>query len=360
MDLKHNYVVGRPKLFSQERFKARVEGILESNLWGNNGPITEELEQAYCDFTGSKYAVAVSNATVGLELVVSFSTLFRPKMRVAVPSFTFVATASCTKRFGHEIVLIDSDWDFNIDLDHLVLEHAKNKIDLVIIPELFGNRMNHNVEELAKNLGIIVVWDRAHALGIPSSPGLAQIYSHHPTKICGGFEMGVITTNNQVLDLYLRSVRNFGFDQNSLQEANAIYLGTNAKTSEIAAAAVLTQLEDFEPIKSHYRKIYDRYNLELKDLDNCHVNAKNTKDSNYSYVTMYAKHKARLKDFLALRGIHTKSYFRPLHMQNEYLTKEVLFMSETLYRNLLTLPSGLHIQIEDVKMICDKIKEFYA
>lgn len=358
----NNYVVGKPKLFSPERFKRRVDKILESSQWANNGVMVDQLERDYCDFTERNYAVAVTNATAGLELVVSYITRSKPKMRVAVPSFTFIATASCAKRFGHEIVLIDSDWDFNIDLDHLLVEHKKKKIDLVIIPELFGNRMNHNVSYLLKEYGIQIIWDRAHALGVPmaTNTGLAQVYSQHSTKIAGAFELGVITTDDQILYQYLKSARNFGFDLTTLAEPNAIYLGTNAKVSEIAAAGAITQLEDFGPIMDHYETIYDRYNEELKNLGTCHINAKNVEASNYSYVTMFCKSKGKLKDYLALRGIHTKDYFRPIHMYDEYLTGHSLFMAETLHRNTLALPTGLVISIQDVSTICNEIKEFYG
>lgn len=357
-----SYHVGKPRIFSPDILKHRMDVILESGQFGNNGKFTEVLEQTYCQLTGSKYAVAVTNATVGLELVISHLAQAKPKMRVAVPSFTFVASASCAKRFGHEIVLIDSDWDFNISLEHLEAEHSKKRIDLVIVPELFGNRMNRDLSYLSNDLGMQVIYDRAHAVGIPRSPfdGLAQVYSHHPTKLAGSFELGMVVTNNVLVADYVRTARNFGFDLKDKEEPDIFMVGTNAKVSEIAAAAGLTQLEDFEKIKEHYKMIYDRYNLELKNLSTCHVNAKNTPDSNYSYVTMFAKSKSKLQKHLSGKGIHTKSYFRPIHMFEQYLNNKVLFGAETLYRNTLTLPSGLTLEASNIKEICDEIKSFYA
>ena len=91
----------------------------------------ERSLKTYCDY---KYAIAVSNGTAALHLsVLSLGT----NKKVAVPDFTFGATASSAKISGDSLVFVDVDKKtFNMDPGHL--KNVIKGVDVAIPVSLFG------------------------------------------------------------------------------------------------------------------------------------------------------------------------------------------------------------------------------
>ena len=61
--------------------------------WLSMGPETEALETDFASYTGSPYAIAVTNGTAALHLMCLAAGL-GPEDEVIVPALTFVATAN--------------------------------------------------------------------------------------------------------------------------------------------------------------------------------------------------------------------------------------------------------------------------
>src|SRR5688572_16544963 len=89
--------VGRPNIGDRERFPARVNDILDRRWLTNNGRYVHEFEAKLAANTGARHAIAVCNATVGLEIAINALGL---SGEVIVPSFTFVATAHALQLQG--------------------------------------------------------------------------------------------------------------------------------------------------------------------------------------------------------------------------------------------------------------------
>src|SRR5262245_19727647 len=71
------------------------------------GPYVEAFEQRFADFAGAKHAVAVSNGTAAIEVVLrSIGVAGRD---VLVPANTFFATAAAVIAAGARPVLMDTD-----------------------------------------------------------------------------------------------------------------------------------------------------------------------------------------------------------------------------------------------------------
>ena len=64
--------------------------MLDRRYLTNSGPFEREFEQRICEMLGVRHCVAMSNATVALEIAIRALDL---SGEVIVPSFTFVATA---------------------------------------------------------------------------------------------------------------------------------------------------------------------------------------------------------------------------------------------------------------------------
>lgn len=344
----NDFVIGRPKLLNKDLFLKRVQDILDSSMWSNNGQYVQRLESYLEEYLGCKHVIAVSNAIIGLELCIkSLKNLLGPVCKV--PSFTFVATASALRRSGIDIQFADILDDYCISPDDLSNTN-------VIAVNLFGNVCSPEVYKRA------VLFDNAHALGVYNenkdcyvgADSYLSVFSLHGTKICGSGECGFITTTSKATATYLRELRNFGYDSNSgAREGNVIHEGTNAKVSEIQAAMALTQLENIQEIQEKYFENHQEYEKLLPDL----VKPKNNLFSNYSYVVAEVEHRDRLIAQLNDAKIFPRTYFKPLHTMDAYKQNISLPNTERIASRILCLPTGLCVNIEDIRYICKEIRE---
>ena len=61
--------VGRANVGDRERLSALIDGALDRSWLTNDGPLVDEFERRVAELSGTEHCVAVSNATVGLQLV---------------------------------------------------------------------------------------------------------------------------------------------------------------------------------------------------------------------------------------------------------------------------------------------------
>ena len=83
------------------------------------GPLIAEFENAFADYVGAKYAVAVANGTAALHLS-ALALNVKEGDKVITTPITFAASANCIKYCGGEVVFCDIDPNsYLIDLDKL-------------------------------------------------------------------------------------------------------------------------------------------------------------------------------------------------------------------------------------------------
>ena len=70
------------------------------------GPKVLEFEKKFAEYIGSKYAIAVNNATAGLHLSV-LSLNLKKGDRVITSPITFAASANCVRYVGAEVWFAD-------------------------------------------------------------------------------------------------------------------------------------------------------------------------------------------------------------------------------------------------------------
>ena len=74
------------------------------------GPKVKEFETKFAEYVGSKYAVAVNNATSGLHLSVLALGL-KDRERVITTPITFAASSNCIRYAGGEVWFADINPD---------------------------------------------------------------------------------------------------------------------------------------------------------------------------------------------------------------------------------------------------------
>jgi dTDP-4-amino-4,6-dideoxygalactose transaminase len=305
------------------------------------------------------------NATVALEIAIRALEL---RGEVIVPSYTFVATAHALQ--WQEITPVFAD------IDPKTLNIDPNCIDRLVTPRTSGIIGVHvwgrpcdtaAVEERGRRYGLKVMFDAAHAFGCSHEGrmignfGECEVFSFHATKFVNSFEGGAIVTNNDTLAEKIRLMRNFGFAGYD----NVIYLGTNGKMTEIAAAMGLTSLESMDDLIAVNRSNYEHYRQEFEGIpgitliDYCSGKDKR----NFHYIVAEVDPAASPLDrdeivaLLHAENVLARKYFWPgCHRMQPY---QALFPNAYLLlpnteqrgRRIMVLPTGQTVSHSEIAEI---------
>jgi dTDP-4-amino-4,6-dideoxygalactose transaminase len=184
---------------------AAASAVLASgkvNYW--TGEEGRQFEREYADSLGTKYAIALANGTVALELAL-YALGIGPGDEVIVPSRTFIATASCAVMRGAIPVIADIDAvSGNLTVD-TIAPLLTSRTKAIIVVHLAGWPCDMDpILALARKHGIKVIEDCAQAHGATykgqpvGSMGDVGAFSFCQDKILStGGEGGLITTNDQ-------------------------------------------------------------------------------------------------------------------------------------------------------------------
>lgn len=358
--------VGRPNIGDRGRFLARVDKMLDRRWLTNNGPYVAELEARIADDLEVEHCVAVSNATVGLQVAAKALGLTG---QVIVPAFTFVASAHALRWIGLEPVLCDVDpRTHNLDPERIG-ELITPATSAILGVHVWGRPCEvHALTEIADEHELKLFFDAAHAYhgslsGVPiGNFGDAEVFSFHATKFVNAFEGGAITTNDDALAERLRLARNFGFagvDQ-------VVAIGTNAKMSEVSAAMALTSLESLPDFVSVNRTNHLSYARGLEDLPGFTLATYDPADDpNYQYVIVEVDEAVAglsrddVVRVLGAENVLARRYFYPgCHRMEPYSREDPsaidrLGVTEALSERVVALPTGTAVDVDDVGAICE-------
>lgn len=360
--------VGRPNIGDRRKLLERFTDILDRNWLTNDGPMVKELEARLVELTGTRNCVAVTNGTVGLELVARALAL---EGEVIVPAFTFIATAHAFEWLGIRPVLCDvRPTDFTIDASMVEALVTRDTTAIVGV-HLWGRPCDvDGLSAIASEHGLSLVFDAAHAIGCTHGGvsvgrfGSAEVLSFHATKVINSFEGGAVLTEDDDLAERLRRFRNFGFT--GVDSVDGI--GTNAKMSEISAAMGITSLDAFDVFVSHNRSVFDTYQAGLEDVPGIQfLSYDESEQSNFQYAVVLVESATFgfnadiLVSMLAAEGIVARRYFKPgLHQIEPYRSRErgpsAFPVTDFVVARSVVLPSGMATASEDATAIANCIR----
>ena len=372
--------IAKPYLTSEEAQSA-YDTILTG--WVTQGPGVEEFEDKFCEYTGAKYAAAISNCTTALHIAMIIAGIGKDD-EVICPSMSYIATANCIKYVGAKPVFADIDPDnYNIDIKH-VKKLITDKTKAVLIVHQIG--MPADIDEFKKlcdehNLKLIE--DAACAAG--SSYKGKKIGSHsdivcfsfHPRKVITTGEGGMITTSNPDYIKRIKLLRQHGMSVNDrvrhesgkLLFEDHLELGYNYRMTDIQAAIGIRQLEKLDWIINERRKIALRYIQELKDIEYIKLPVeKEGYFSNYQSFSIYLKEDCQVgRDELMQKlldaGISTRRGVTTSHRETAYKSeyKDLhLPVSEEAANKSIMIPLYIPMRDEDIEHVISKIREFIA
>lgn len=361
-----------------------VINVLKSDFL-TQGPKVQEFEQAFANYIGCKYAVAVSHGTAALH-VSALAVNIKPGDKVITTPITFLASANCVKYAGGEVIFADIDPNtYLIDINQIEDKLKREKKIKGIIPVDFaGYPVNlEELRKLADKYGIWILEDACHAPGgyFIDSKGKNQIcgncnyadmsiFSFHPVKHIATGEGGMITTNDENLYKQLLLYRNHGMtkDPEFLNENHGGWyyemqkLGYNYRITDLQCALGISQLKRADENLGIRNKIAERYDEAFKETKiKTPFRSNDIYHAFHLYVIQVEKRKA-LYDFLRKNGIYTQVHYIPVHLQPYYrqfgYKKGDFPIAEQYYENCLSLPMYPSLSEEEQEMIIAKVLEF--
>jgi dTDP-4-amino-4,6-dideoxygalactose transaminase len=339
--------VGCPNLGDKQVFLGWVDKIWKSKRLSNDGPIVQEFEKQVQQFLGVKHAIAVCNATTGLQILANAA--FGSYSKVYTPSFTFAATVYALDWAGFVPYFIDID-----PKTHNILPIVDPKAP-TIATHLWGRPCSK-----VHSTPLPIIFDAAHAFGCSyrgvkiGNFGDGEVFSFHATKFINSFEGGMITTNNNETAEKCKLLRNFGFEGYD----NSTVAGINGKMSEIHAAMGLCSFDSFDRFVECNYNNYEQYCDNLWGVGKILIyDKKHT--PNYQYIVLEVDNRDKILEALWAEDIYARRYFYPgVHRMAHYKALDIsLPNTEALAERIMVLPSGVATTTKDITKICKIIRK---
>jgi perosamine synthetase len=358
----------------EEDIQAVVE-VLRSD-WLTTGPKVEEFEEAFAQYVGAKFAVAVSSGTAALHAAMHTLNI-RPGDEVIVPPMTFAATANSVVYHGGTPVFADVDPATLLIDPEQVEKKISPRTKAIVGVDYAGQPCNWDaLGVIARNRSIMLVADSCHALGAAykgkkvGSLADLTVFSFHPVKHITTGEGGMITTEDPEFATRLRAFRNHGINSDHRQREKKgswyyemIDLGFNYRLTEFQSALGLTQLRKLPEWLARRRAIarcYDSALAELPHLESLAVQ-RDVRHAYHLYVVKIdpdglGKSRADLFRELRLEGIGVNVHYIPVHLHPYYRRTfntgpGLCPKAESAYGRILSLPVFPKMERQDVNRV---------
>jgi dTDP-4-amino-4,6-dideoxygalactose transaminase len=334
------------------------------------GPYTQKFEDLFKEYIGVKYAITVNSCTTALEIALQYFNV--KNCEVIVPTNTFIATPNSVIFAGGKPVFADIKYEtLCIDPDN-VLEKITSKTKGIIVVHIAGLLCPQmkELKEICEDYNLFLIEDAAHAHGAmlnekkAGSIGDVGCFSFYPTKVMTTLTGGMITTNNEELTKFAKSVRHHGQGKSLVEIVN---LGNDWVMDEVSAIIGLYQLKSLEEQIKLRNNVAKRYNKFIKNIDNIETipAPSNIRHSYYKFpVLLNFIDVDKVRNLMNEKyGIETGVlYYPPCHLQPLYkrlfnYKEGMLPTAEEVLKKQVCLPMLAQMKIEQVDYVIKSLEE---
>lgn len=347
------------ELIFQEKFKQFLY-----KGWYILGNEVATFEENFANYCGAKHCIGLANGLDALILGLQVFD-FPKKSEIIVPSNTYIATILAIIKAGHIPVLVEPNIDtYNIDYK-LIEAKINSKTKAIMIVHLYGQICEMDkIGALADKYNLEIIEDCAQSHGakfegkMAGNFGKIGAYSFYPTKNLGALgDAGAIITSDTVLYEKLCALRNYGSEKKYFNK----YIGINSRLDELQAVFLNVKLPFLDKIINH--------KLELANLYDKHLTNKVIKPifaDDFSHVyhiyNIRSEKRDELKQYLLGNEISTEVHY-PVSPNNQegykHLFEGDFPISEKIHQTTLSLPISYATTEEQVKIIIERINQFF-
>ena len=354
--------------FGGEEEVEALRDSIESGWWGK-GPKVAEFEKKFAKMVGAKYAVAVTSATHGQDLVLK--ALGIKDCDIINPTISFMTTAmvplwnNCTSN----IVDVDRH-TLNIDPDD-VKKSLKPNTNAIIAVNMAG--VPAPIDEIRKFYDGLIIEDTAHSCYTPGAgmAGDVAVWSFQAVKTMPCGDGGMITTNDKDLYEKLVPMTWLGITSTYSRVANnnnpegrpgyswdyeVNMVGYKAYMIDLSASICLEQMKKLPKHLERRRYIQERYNKELHEIVGRPAHSETVQ---YYCSRVPPSHRDSLIDYLSSKKIHTGVHFKPLHKHSIVKQDRDYPVADTEWLKLLSLPVHPIMTDDDISYVVYWVNKYF-
>jgi dTDP-4-amino-4,6-dideoxygalactose transaminase len=379
-----------PDLTADER-DAVLDVLGSNNL--SLGPRLVDFEKRFARYVGTRHAIAVSSGTAALHLSVIACGIGEGDLVMTSP-FSFVASANCALYERAVPLFVDVESGTG-NLDPMLVRMATE--DLLrggssarrwlppslrdssaafplrgVLPvHAFGQPADMtSICETARRAEIRVIEDACEALGADhrgrrsGTFGDLSCFAFYPNKQMTTGEGGMIVTDSERYAHLCSSLRNQGRDVFDAWLSHT-RLGYNYRLNELSCALGLVQLTRVDDMIARRARVASWYTERLQGMERVQapiISAVTSRMSWFVYVIRLESpsERARAMSALAERGVPSRPYFTPIHLQPFYVEKfgyrrGDFPVAETLGDTSLALPFSSVMTEAQVDHVCQAL-----
>ena len=375
------------QLIDEEDIQAVTE-VLKSDYL-TCGPKIGEFEKALTDYTGAKYAVAVSNGTAALHCA-CIAAGIGPRDEVITTPITFAASANCVLYCGARPVFADiNPTTYNIDPSS-IREHITGRTKAVVAVDFTGQAVEYEaIRAICDEYNLMFIEDAAHSLGTKYNGkqvgSLADMttFSFHPVKTITGGEGGAILTNNPEYHkrLVLAHTHGITHEQDWMMDAphegpwyyEQIALGYNYRITDFQAALIISQMKKLDKFIARRKEIVQRYNEAFANIPEIIVQKEIPESDTCRHLYIIRLDLDKLNctrreffDAMSAENVQCQIHYVPVYWFPYYqqlgYKKGLCPKAEDVYKGIMSIPLYPRMtnqDVDDVIYAVSKVVEYY-
>jgi dTDP-4-amino-4,6-dideoxygalactose transaminase len=342
---------------------AAIHRVLDSG-WYILGPEVDAFEAEWAAWCGADHAVGVANGLDALILALRALDI-GPADEVIVPSNTYIATWLAVTAVGARPVPVEPD-PATHNIDPARIAAAISPATRALLPvHLYGQPADLDpILALARSRGIAVIEDAAQAHGARykgrriGAHGDVVCWSFYPGKNLGALgDGGAITTNRADLADRIRVLRNYGSRVKYVNEVQ----GVNSRLDPIQAAVLRAKLPHLDAWTDRRRAIASVYLDRLAGTALQLPQVPNWAEPAWHLFVVATPRRDSVQAALGEAGVGTLIHYPiPPHRQQAYAdlgrASGTFPIAERLAEELLSLPIGPHLAIEDAERVTETLR----
>lgn len=355
-----------------------VQEAFDTNWIAPVGPHVNAFEKEISEYTGAKYAAALSAGTAAIHLAVKLLGIGEGDV-VFCSDLTFAASCNPVCYEHATPVFIDSEpgtWNMSPDALARAFEkypHPK----AVICVHLYGTPAKlDEIMEICRAHNVPMIEDAAESLSATykgkqtGTFGKLGIYSFNGNKIITTSGGGMLVSEDKDAIDKARFLSTQARDPARYYQHSQ--LGYNYRMSNVDAGIGRGQLRSLDLHRRLKQEIYKTYKEAFSDISEISMNPMNPDGEANNWLSCMTVEPScgitpdQVMDALAKENIESRPIWKPMHLQPVYQScdffsnKEEGSVSEEIFTNGLCLPSDIKNTKEDMDRIIGIIRGLFG
>lgn len=351
----------------KEEMDAAIAGVIESSAF-IGGPAVRDFEASFGAWVGSPHCIGVGNGTDALEIAIEALAL-PAGSEVILPANSFIATSEAVGRSGLKVVFADVDQDTYVLDPDSVRQHLTSNTRAILPVHLYGHPCDMPaLMAIAQEHDLKVIEDCAQAHGARidgqtvGTIGDFATFSFYPGKNLGAYgDAGAITAKDEALARRARMIANHG----RVAKYDHEFEGRNSRLDGLQAAILSTKLRHLDGWIERRIAVADRYTDRLSGIAGLTLPRRGNRARHaYHLFVVRTAQRDALASHLRSRGIETGVHY-PVALPRlaayaDHPQAQVDFFAARMGAEVLSLPMGEHLDLDQVDEVCSAVRDFFA